>query len=172
MEQCSQSNDLGLASQSRPDKRVQTQRTFILREPIFSFWNPLRKVLKAVYCGTLLGVIWWVRLLKRAHTRGIHAQPIQTGPPFPHPKDAPTTSHLATRTNTHRRARLRERVRRPRFTRTIRKHADAPSWPHRAGFQTLTRAVCGVGVWLTPPVSWRPLVFMRVRNYSSRFVTT
>lgn len=83
--------------------------------------------------------------LKRAHT-GIHTQPIQTGPPFPHLKDAPTTSHLAIRTNTHRRAPLWERVRRPRFTRTIRKHADVPSWPHRAGFQTLTQAVCGVGV--------------------------
>lgn len=83
--------------------------------------------------------------LKRAHT-GIHTQPIQTGPPLPHPKNAPTTSHLAIRTNTHRRAPLWERVRRPRFTRTVRKHADVPSWPHRAGFQTLTQAVCGVGV--------------------------
>lgn len=130
-------------------------RTLIPRKPIFSFWNPLMNVLKAVYCGTLLGVILVGSSLKRAHT-GIHTQPIQTGPPFPHLKDAPTTSHLAIRTNTHRRAPLWERVRRPRFTRTIRKHADVPSWPHRAGFQTLTRAVCGVGVWLIPPRMLQP----------------
>lgn len=26
-----------------------------------------------------------------------------------------------------------------------------PSWPHRAAFQTLALAVCGVGIWLIPP---------------------